>query len=179
MVIGRSIWVAKFYHGIIKLQLQKIMLPNKVRILPMQENDLPAVLGIEQQSYPFPWTGEQFLQELNNKVAAVELLWLGEQLAGYLCYWLIDGELQILNIAISPRFRRRGLAEQLLVHVFNACRKKGLERAWLEVRAGNVSAIELYRKQGFVADAIRTGYYRDGEDALLMVRDFSHDSLVS
>lgn len=155
------------------------MLPDKFLIVPMQSKDLPAVLAIERQSYPFPWTEDQFLQEMNNPVAAVELIWVAGQLAGYLCYWLIVGELQILNIAIAPMFRRQGLAEQLLDHVFSDCRQKGLERAWLEVRAGNDSAISLYRKQGFVADTVRSGYYRDGEDALLMVRDFPAASPVS
>lgn len=146
---------------------------DKYRILPLQEENLSKVLEIEQQSYPFPWTAEQFRQELNNPVASVELLWVGEQLTGYICYWLIVGELQILNIATAPRFRRQGVAGHLLAHVFIRCADIGLERAWLEVRASNKSAIALYRRQGFVADTVRAGYYRDGEDALLMVRDFT------
>lgn len=146
---------------------------NNFCIQQLRENDLPAVLAIEQQSYPHPWTAEQFLQELENPVAAVELIWSGDHLAGYICYWLIVGELQILNIATSPQFRRRGVAGQLLMHVFACCADQALERAWLEVRAGNKAAIALYQQQGFVADTVRAGYYRDGEDALLMARDFS------
>ena len=149
---------------------------NNFRILPLQPQDLSAVLAIEQQSYPFPWSGEQFLQELDNPVATVELIWAGDRLAGYICYWLIVGELQILNIATSPDFRRRGVAGQLLEHVFACCADVGLERAWLEVRAGNKAAIALYLQQGFVADTVRAGYYRDGEDALLMMHDFTGDS---
>ncbi len=151
---------------------RKKMLNDKFRILPLQEDDLPAVLEIEQQSYPHPWTAAQFIQELDNPIATVELIWAGQRLAGYLSYWLIAGEMQILNIAIGEKFRRQGVAECLLAHVFTECREKGLQRAWLEVRASNQAAIALYRKQGFVADAIRNGYYRDGEDAVLMVRDF-------
>ncbi|MDB4470742.1 ribosomal protein S18-alanine N-acetyltransferase [Deltaproteobacteria bacterium] len=143
------------------------------RIQQMRENDLSAVLAIEQQSYPHPWTGNQFLQELDNPVATVELIWANEHLAGYICYWLIVGELQILNIATSPQFRRQGVAGRLLEHVFVGSVDRGLDRAWLEVRAGNLAAIALYVQQGFVADTVRTGYYRDGEDALLMVRDFT------
>ncbi|WP_303721110.1 ribosomal protein S18-alanine N-acetyltransferase [Malonomonas rubra] len=154
------------------------MLANEFRILPLQENDLSAVLKIERQSYPFPWSADQFRQELNNPVATVELLWHADRLAGYLCYWLIAGELQILNIATSPDSRRQGVAGRLLEHAFASCMEQGLERAWLEVRTGNRAAIELYRKEGFVADTVRSGYYRDGEDALLMVRDFSGGSVA-
>ena len=154
------------------------MLLDNFHILPLREEHLPAVLEIERQSYPFPWTAEQFLQELENPVAAVDLLWCGDRLAGYICYWLIVGELQILNVATSLRFRRQGVAAQLLKHVFGQCLEKDLQHAWLEVRAGNAAAIALYRKQGFVADTVRAGYYRDGEDALLMVRDFTGDTVA-
>jgi len=147
---------------------------KNVHILPLQKKDLPAVQLIEQQSYPHPWTDAQFLQELENPVAAIDLLWLAEQLAGYICYWLIAGEMQILNIATSPQFRRRGIAGKLLQHAFSVCAQQGLEQAFLEVRVGNRAAISLYQREGFVADVLRRGYYRDGEDAQLMVRDFTH-----
>jgi ribosomal-protein-alanine N-acetyltransferase len=143
------------------------------QILPLQVENLAAVLAIERQSYLHPWSAEQFVQELENPIATVELIWLAGELAGYICYWLIDGELQILNIATAPRSRRQGIAGRLLTHVFSRCADKGLDRAWLEVRTSNKAAITLYRQQGFVDDVVRTGYYRDGEDALLMVRDFS------
>lgn len=146
------------------------------RILPLQPQDLSAVVAIEQQSYPFPWSEGQFLQELANPVATVELIWVGDRLAGYICYWLIVGELQILNLATSPQFRRQGVAGQLLDHAFAGCAELGLERAWLEVRASNKAAIGLYERHGFVADTVRAGYYRGGEDAVLMVRDFSDDA---
>lgn len=142
-------------------------------IKSLREEDLAAVQRIEQLSYPHPWPGQQFLQELNNSVSSVDLLWVGGRLAGYICYWLIVGEMQILNVATAPEFRRQGVGDRLLQHAFDACAAQGLERAWLEVRTGNRAAIALYQKYGFVADAVRKGYYRDGEDALLMVKDFT------
>lgn len=142
-------------------------------ILPLQKENLPSVLSIERQSYPHPWSAEQFIQELNNPISSVDLLWIDEQLAGYICYWLIAGEAQILNLATASEFRRRGVAGQLLEHCFACCRKKGLTKVWLEVRMSNQAAIDLYLQQGFVADVVRSGYYRDGEDALLMARDFT------
>ena len=148
------------------------MLSDNFCIRPLQEKDLSAVQLIEQQSYPHPWTSDQFLQELHNPIASVDLFWLGPELAGYICYWLIAGEMQILNVAIAPEFRGRGIGGSLLLHAFSRCSEQGLERAWLEVRVSNKAAIRLYQKSGFVADVVRTGYYRDGEDALLMVKEF-------
>lgn len=139
----------------------------------LREEDLPAVQRIERLSYPHPWPEEQFRQEMRNSVSSVDLLWLGGQLAGYICYWLIVGEMQILNVATAPEFRQQGIGGRLLRHAFAACAGQGLERAWLEVRIGNVAAIALYQKYGFVADVVRRGYYRDGEDALLMVKNFT------
>ena len=148
------------------------LLKSDFQILPFQPDDLKAVLRIERASYPFPWTAEQFLQEVANPVSALELLWIGEHLAGYMCYWLIVGEMQILNVATAPEFRGRGVAIQLLERALSCCAEKGLEMAWLEVRRGNVPAISLYQRMGFRIDGVRTRYYRDGEDALLMCRSF-------
>ena len=141
-------------------------------IQPLRVEDLPAVLDIERQCYPHPWSEEQFRQELNNPVARIDLLWLDGHLAGYTCSWLVLDELQIHNVATSPHFQRRGVAGCLLSDLFERCRALGMTRAWLEVRVGNAAAISLYRQQGFVADGVRPRYYRDGEDALLMYREF-------
>ena len=151
---------------------------DNYQILPLSEENLSALLAIEQQSYPHPWSAAQFVQELHNPVSTVDVLWVNGQLAGYHCYWLIVGELQILNIATAPGFRRQGIGGKLLEHAFTVCREHGLEQALLEVRAGNSAAIALYQRRGFVADVVRKGYYRDGEDALLMVRDFTGTSRV-
>lgn len=142
---------------------------DNYQIFPLQSTDVPAVLSIEREGYPHPWSAEQFLQELDNPVSTVDLLWKNKQLAGYICYWLIAGEMQILNVATAADQRRKGVAGLLLESVLNKC---AVERAWLEVRAGNRAAIALYRRYGFVADVVRRGYYRDGENAQIMLRDF-------
>lgn len=139
------------------------------QILPGSQVDLPAILEIEHACYPQPWSIAQFQQELDNPVAHLELLWCQGRLAGYLCYWLIAGEMQILNVATAPQWQRKGVAARLVDHCLRRCRQQGLERAWLEVRVSNRAAISVYRRQGFVATGVRQNYYRDGEDALLMV----------
>jgi len=141
-------------------------------IQPFQAEDLAAVVRIEQGCYPFPWSAEHFLQEVANPFATLDLLRIGNDLAGYHCYWLIAGEMQILNLATAPGFRNRGVAAGLLQHAFSTGLVKALETAWLEVRRSNAPAIALYRRFGFQEAGVRHGYYQDGEDAMLMRRDF-------
>ena len=139
----------------------------------MTAADLDEVVAIEIGSYPHPWRADQFLQELNNPVSQLDLLRVDGRLCGYLCYWLVAGEMQILNVTTAPAWRRQGVADRLLTHAFVRCRDAGLTSAWLEVRESNLAAINLYRRHGFVVTGSRRGYYRDGENALLMVREFT------
>lgn len=147
--------------------------------------DLPQVLAIEAASFSLPWTREMFEGELGmgisrNLVARVPYP-MGvatcqepEIVAGYICTWLIKGELHINNIAVAPAFHRKGIGRQLLQAALDMARKEGLRRALLEVRASNLSAQGLYEGFGFKVTGIRKGYYSvPREDALIMRLDFS------
>jgi ribosomal-protein-alanine N-acetyltransferase len=138
----------------------------------MNETDLDDVLAIENTCYSTPWSSRQFLDELQNRAASILLCEMDDSIVGYICYWLIDGEMQILNIATAPQMRRQGIGELLLERAFADCCQTGLNSVWLEVRAGNSGAIKLYQRNGFKRNGIRRGYYRDGEDAVLMFKEF-------
>ncbi len=135
-------------------------------------SDLDVLLLIEQDCYSHPWTFHQFVQELENSVASVLVYEVDGEIAGYICYWLIIGEMQILNLATSPKFRRSGIAAQLLEEAFKRYSSLELSSVWLEVRSGNLAAISLYQRYGFKLSGTRHAYYRDGEDALVMVKMF-------
>lgn len=143
-------------------------LPPGEVIRLMTAADLADVHLIERAVQSAPWTPDQFAAELENPAATVSLYCIDGQVAGFLCSWLIAGELQIQNVATHPGFRRRGVAASLLAVVLERSSKAGLESAWLEVRAGNVPAITLYERFGFSSVARRAGYYADGEDAVIM-----------
>jgi len=104
--------------------------------------------------------------------AAIDVAVMDQQVAGYLCSWLICGELQIQNLATSPPFRRRGVGQMLLNYVIERSCQQGLLSAWLEVREDNQAAIHLYLASGFEVQGRRKKYYQDGEDALLLGRNF-------
>ena len=136
----------------------------------MTPADLPAVLCIERQCQPDPWSEAMFLAELENPCASVDLCTGEGRVVGFLCSWLISGELSILNLATAPQQQRQGIAARLLQHCLQRAEGLGLERAWLEVRAGNRPALALYQRFGFTAAGRRKKYYADGEDALVLQR---------
>jgi ribosomal-protein-alanine N-acetyltransferase len=145
-----------------------ISLPDGDRIVPMQQADLVIVHQLECDSQKYPWSLQHFAEEFGNQVSSVDLYWHRDELAGFLCSWLIAGELQIQNLATLPSMRRRGIAVRLLEHVIARSKAAGLNSIWLEVRISNTAAISLYKRFGFSAGGKRSAYYPDGEDALVM-----------
>jgi ribosomal-protein-alanine N-acetyltransferase len=143
-------------------------LPDGDRIVPMQQVDLDVVYQLESASQHDPWNLRHFADEFNNKVSSIDLYWCGDELTGFLCSWLIAGELQIQNLATLPAMRRRGIAVRLLEHAIARSKTSGLTSIWLEVRVSNTAAINLYKRFGFSAGGKRSAYYPDGEDALIM-----------
>lgn len=142
-----------------------------IRLRPFVESDLPQVLEIEQASFLLPWNGEFFLTELHHPHGWV---WVAEKdgtIVGYLCGWFVADEGEILNIAIHPDYRRRGLGKFLLEETIALACERGVRTLHLEVRVSNAAAIALYTVCDFYQVGIRQRYYENGEDALRMMRD--------
>jgi ribosomal-protein-alanine N-acetyltransferase len=138
----------------------------------MTPADLDQVLVIER-GFSAPWSREMFVQEIHQlgisdgRVAA-----LGTTVLGYVLWWYVADEIHIVNLAVHPRHRRRGLAKRLLETAFASGRAHHMQIATLEVRAGNEAAIALYEALEFRKIAIRRGYYADnGEDAIVMLKN--------
>ena len=140
-------------------------------------SDLVAMARIDEECYPLPWSYQQFVQELENRVATLLVCEIKNRIVGYICYWLIGAEMEILNLATAPEVRRKGVAARLMSEAFSRCSENHLSAAWLEVRATNHAAIALYRRSGFTPSRIRKAYYRDGEDAIIMVKMFDNQEL--
>lgn len=137
--------------------------------------DLPQILKIERLCYPRPWSESQFIHEIEAPYASLLVVTLADKVAGYLCCRQVAGELHILNIATAPGMRRGGVAGRLLQYALQQATAGGAEVACLEVRCGNIAAINLYRRFGFTEDCVRPEYYTDGEAAVLMSRQLEQD----
>ncbi len=135
----------------------------------MSEADLDAVLVIEADSFPHPWTREHFTQELRAAYSFPLVAMTPEgMIAGFICPMLLLDEGHILDVAVHRDFRGCGIGRLLVEHVLEECRKGGAEFVSLEVRPSNADAVALYKRLGFVETGRRKRYYQDGEDALLM-----------
>lgn len=90
------------------------------------------------------------------------------RLVGYAGGWVVDGDVQILKVAVVPDMRRCGIARELLSRVAGDARNLGASTSSLEVRASNAGAQALYERLGYKSLGKRPRYYSDGEDAVIM-----------
>jgi [ribosomal protein S18]-alanine N-acetyltransferase len=138
---------------------------------PAQLDDLPELLAIELASFIQPWSRASFLSELRKAPPSLYLI-RRELLAcvlGYICFWPVADEIQVLNLAVHPDCRRQGIGRKLMTFLFLRAEEKGISKVLLEVRPSNLAAMALYRSLGFKILYQRPGYYEpDGEDALVM-----------
>ena len=142
-------------------------------IVKMNESHVKAVAELEKICFSDPWSENSVASELKNKLA----LWLVAEeegsVAGYIGSQTCGDESDVMNVAVHPDFRRRGIAESLvnaLVEQLKAIESRCLT---LEVRVSNVPAISLYEKLGFSEVGRRKNYYRNPrEDALIMRKEW-------
>jgi [ribosomal protein S18]-alanine N-acetyltransferase len=147
---------------------------TRVELRPLQLRDLNAIERIERASYPTPWSRSMFASEL----AKPSSICLGafdietDELAGYLVISRYVDAWHVMNVAVAPSHRRRGIATTLLERLFELTVGRGRRGYTLEVRVSNTDAIALYERLGFKARGVRRGYYTDNrEDALIMWKD--------
>lgn len=151
----------------------------------MRSEDIAEVHALEEHIFPTPWSINSYQFEVEQNKASKPWIIeteneLGEGcIAGYIVPWLLVDELHIANIAVSPLYRRLGLARKMLRHSFVQAAREGAVSATLEVRASNAAAQALYTEMGFKEVGRRARYYRDnGEDALLMLLPRLDDQIV-
>jgi ribosomal-protein-alanine N-acetyltransferase len=127
------------------------------------------ILEIEKASFPSPWSPDAFREEVNKTVSHLWGLIMNEEFVGYICFWEFAGEIHLMNIAVHPDRRGRGLGQYMLNRMIEAGKSKGFQTAWLEVRPSNVAARRLYEKTCFRETGRRPQYYKDThEDAIVM-----------
>jgi len=141
-------------------------------------SDLPSVIAIERRSFPTPWSLAMFVLELS-KPSGICLAAEDETgLVGYLVCARYDRVWHLMNVAIAPERRRRGVARALIERLFSEAGSGA--RYTLEVRLSNLPAIAMYEGFGFRSAGRRRRYYHDnGEDALIMWFAGSRDRVVA
>jgi ribosomal-protein-alanine N-acetyltransferase len=144
-----------------------------VELRRLEQRDLDTVEEIERASYPTPWSRSMFAAELRKPSSIALGAYLEEgDLVGYAFVSRYVDAWHVMNVAVAPTFRRRGIASTLLERLFEVTASDPRRGYTLEVRVSNAEAIRLYERLGFESRGIRRGYYTDNrEDALIMWRE--------
>jgi [ribosomal protein S18]-alanine N-acetyltransferase len=152
-----------------------------VELRRLDPRDLDTVEVIERQSYPTPWSRSMFAAELRKPSSiAIGAYLEDDELVGYAFVSRYVDAWHVMNVAVAPAYRRRGIGKTLLERLFEVTASDPRRGYTLEVRVSNVEAIRLYERLGFQARGIRRGYYTDNrEDALIMWREPSSEEKAS
>ena len=145
-----------------------------IRLTTMTADHVAQVAALEKICFHDPWSENSVASELKNPLS----LWLvaldGETVVGYVGSQSVEGEADMMNVAVHPEYRRRGIARMLINELMDALAKQGVHSLALEVRDSNAPAIALYEQLGFSQVGRRPNYYRNPrEDALILRKEWS------
>ena len=148
---------------------------NSIKFEYMTLAHLEDVYAIELNCFSIPWEKEDFVKELTeNKMAIYIVAFFGDEMVGYGGMWHIVNEGHITNIAVTDKYREKGIGTAILRRMLEIADEKDMIGITLEVRVGNESAMKLYSKFGFKVEGLRKNYYADTkEDAVIMWKDLT------
>lgn len=143
-------------------------------VTDMNETHVSGIAQLEKLCFSDPWSEKSIASELSNPLSKWLVAMDGESLCGYVGSQTVMGETDMMNIAVHPDYRRRGIAESLVQGLVILLKENGSHCLSLEVRASNEAAIALYHKQGFVQVGLRPNYYRNPkEDAFILRKEWT------
>jgi [ribosomal protein S18]-alanine N-acetyltransferase len=140
------------------------------RIRPAVPADAKALLALERRTFTDPWSEASFREALTSAWTFGLVAETARGPAGYMIGREVAGTGEVLNLAVAPEFRRRGIAGALLEAGLAAFRRRHVDEVFLEVRESNRSAQALYLGRGFRAVGQRAGYYRNPKEDALVLR---------
>lgn len=144
-----------------------------MKIIPMNESHVAQVAALEKQCFSDPWSENSVASELENPLS----LWLIAEEDGAVCGYVgsqtVLDETDMMNIAVHPDCRGKGIAAALITELVSRLKARGSRVLRLEVRESNFSAIALYEALGFTQLGLRKNYYRNPkENALILGKEW-------
>ena len=143
-----------------------------LRLSHMREEDVPAVVRIEQAAYPFPWTGGNFLDSIRCGYLCRIARNDAREVVGYFLMMMVLDEAHLLNITVDPPLHGHGHGLTLLEHASDCARDRAMGSIMLEVRPSNLRALAIYERYGYTRVGLRRKYYpaagSNREDAIVM-----------
>ena len=140
-----------------------------IRYELMNEAHVAQIAQLEKRCFSDPWSENSIRSELTGRLSLWVVALDGDTVAGYIGSQSVLGESDMMNVAVAPEYRRRGIAQALILELIRRLSQQGNRSLMLEVRASNTPAITLYHKLGFAQVGRRPNYYRNpNEDALIL-----------
>ncbi len=133
---------------------------HNINIIPTTEEHLDKIAEFEALCFSTPWSRKSFADSMaNEQVISLFTATVDNKIVGYICLFHLFEEGELLNIAVSPDYRKRGIAQEMINKMFDIFKQKSVTRITLEVRESNENAKNLYLKNGFKPIGIRKNYY--------------------
>lgn len=144
-----------------------------MKIVKMTQSHIRQIAELETICFSMPWSENAIAGELTNPLS----LWLvaveGETVAGYVGSQSVMDEADMMNVAVAPEYRRKGVGRELVLSLIEQLRNNDVHSLSLEVRPTNVAAIRMYEQLGFTCVGRRPGYYKSPkEDALILRKEW-------
>lgn len=142
---------------------------KKCLVRKMLASDIDAVHAIDIQSITPPWTKQGFSDALANENAVFYVAEICNKVVGYCGLYFAADEGEITNVAVDPKWRSRGIADQIIDAVTADARARQLTQIFLEVRESNLPAQRLYEKHGFLSVGLRKNFYREPKEHAIVM----------
>ena len=144
---------------------------DSLTIRKATQKDLPSIQEIEKVSFPSPWSTSTFLTTLYDHRCRNIVVCSGGVVIGYCFAFTMKNMIHLLNLAVNPEHRKKGIAKRLLNEIISDARRDNKAYVFLEVRKSNQQARLLYESMGFCHVSTWPRYYTDTrEDADVMVK---------
>ena len=145
-------------------------------ISKMQQHHIVQIAELEKLCFNDPWSENSIASELNNRLSCWLVAIENDVVVGYVGSQTVLGETDMMNIAVHPDHRGKGIAITLINTLITELSRQGSHSLMLEVRASNEPAKNLYGKLGFEPVGVRKNYYRNPkEDALILRKEWEYD----
>ncbi|MBQ8375261.1 MAG: ribosomal protein S18-alanine N-acetyltransferase [Clostridia bacterium] len=136
-----------------------------------KQEDIATISELEKNCFSDPWTEEMLKSVISPPFSHGFLLEENGEIVAYGCLATVFEDAEVQNIAVAPKYRKRGLGRLLLNEMEAFAKKAGATKCFLEVRENNFNALGLYLNSGYRQISVRKRYYADGENALVMEKE--------
>ncbi len=140
--------------------------------MTLTDKEKEQIFIVERECFSESWTMEMLFEEFLNPLSVLCFERTQGIISGYILGKTAADEGEIYRLAVLPKFRRNGIAGNLLKQAHEIMIKRGVIQCFLEVRSRNFPAISLYEKSGYQRIYLRKHYYAD-DDALVYRKDLT------